>query len=96
MNIKIIMIMMNMVTFLDFYFIFFVIGMLICCIIFLYLVYDTSFKKFDSLTATWYFGSLEKHHKKLIEKNPKMWVDRFYYTYGDTKWYNDIVDSLRY
>lgn len=48
MNIKIIMIMMNMVTFLYFYFIFWVISMLICC----YLVYDTLFKKFDSLTDT--------------------------------------------
>lgn len=39
MNIKIIKIMINMVTFLDFYFIFAVIDMLICCIIFCYLVY---------------------------------------------------------
>lgn len=56
--------MMNMVTFLDFYFIFWIIGMSICCIIFLYLVYDTSFKKFDSLTDTWYFGSEKRHHQR--------------------------------
>ena len=63
--------MMNMVTFLDFYFIFWVIGMSICCIIFLYLVYDTLFKKFDSLTDTWYFSSEKRHHKKLLKKDPK-------------------------
>lgn len=88
MNIKIIMIMMNMVTFLDFYFIFWVISMLICC----YLVYDTSFKKFDSLTDTWYFGSEKRHHKKLLKKDPKKYEETFYYIYGNTDWYKELTN----
>nr|DAM31459.1 MAG TPA: hypothetical protein [Ackermannviridae sp.] len=92
MNIKIIMIMMNMVTFLDFYFIFWIIGMLICCIIFLYLVYDTSFKKFDSLTDTWYFGLVKRHHKKLLKKDPKKYEEKFYYIYGNTDWYKELTN----
>ena len=86
------MIMMNMVTFLDFYFIFWIIGMSICCIIFLYLVYDTSFKKFDPLTDTWYFGSEKRHHKKLFKKDPKKYEEKFYYIYGNTDWYKELTN----
>lgn len=90
MNIKTIMIMMNMVTFLNFYFIFWIIGMSICCIILL--VYDTSFRKFDSLTDTWYFGLLKRHHKKLLKKDPKKYEEKFYYIYGNTDWYKELTN----
>lgn len=80
--------MMNMVTFLYFYFIFWVISMLICY----YLVYDTLFKKFDSLTDTWYFGSKKRHRKKLLKKDPKKYEETFYYIYGNTDWYKELTN----
>ena len=69
---------------------FWIFSIIVCSIIFFYLVYDNEFKKFDPLTDTWYFGSKENHHKKLFKKNPHMWKRKFYYLYGDTKWYNSV------
>lgn len=73
-----------------------VIFMIICSFIFFYLVYDTEFKKYDSLTRNWYFGSKEKYHKRLLKKNPEKWKNEFYYVYKDTQWYNEMVYGVRY
>lgn len=63
-------------------------------IIFFHILIDTEFKKYDSLTRTWYFGSKEKHHKSLLKKNPNIWKETFYYRYGDTEWYKKIVNRI--
>lgn len=56
----------------------------------MYGIIETTFHKYDYHTRTWYYGSLERHHRNYLKKNRHM-LDYFYERYYDKDWYREMI-----